>query len=443
MSFEITQTPTEADLFLYPSANDVVALTPNGAAQNYLCVDDVEQEADDDDTYVSTSSTTDVTDIYRTTGHTDEAGVINYVLIIVRAKSYLYVSGPTSTFKILYATGTTTNLSANAYLNTGYQDLECLLISPPGGGSWTWELINALRIGVTAHSQSKTIFPVYIMRPNADSASSGATPSSGSDLFAMVDEETPDDDTTYISLPDHDDYYRLNTPDPSNNGETIDNVVLYTRAKRLGTKGSCYPYLYYNDGSWRTFNGANFFLSTSYVTQADTFTQTAAHAAWTWPVINTMRLGVNNEKLTGIRVTQQYLVVNTHTTFTPEIRVTSIYAKVNYVPAPVHLRLNSPRTLDYDNDRAVETTTMDDGTKFNDDYGSAGKILRFTGVEPSGSASLMHTLDRLRTAHAEVDVTGLPSRKFNGTWRIQSFDYVDEGETDLPVYSYNLGLISI
>lgn len=444
MSFTITQTQTIADLFLYPGSDDIVAFIPHGEVGNYLCVDDIEQDADDDDTYVSTNSATDVTDIYRPTGHADESGLINYVLIVARTKSYLYTQGPTSTFKIAYLTGAATNLGANHQLTNGYQDIELLLINPPGGGPWTWELINALKIGFTGHSQGIIVYPQYFIRPTSDTHTHpDNVPSSGSDIYAMIDEEIADEDETHVQMENDD--FRCGCSDPANNGETIDYLTLYARGRYTGDKSGNFRTLIYLSGVQKNEGGSSHTLGSTYQTFSGIYTTNPSNGAWSWDDINALQIGItsNNGASSYNRFTQLYGIVSTHTSIYPEIRVTQIYAQVNYNPGSKYVTLNSPRSLDYDNERSIETVTFDDGSKRNDDYGSAGKTLRLSGMEPSGSQAAMLSLERLRNAHAEVDITGLPSSSMNGTWCIKSFNYRDEGDKDEVFYVWDLGLATI
>lgn len=79
---------------------------------------------------------------------------------------------------------------------------------------------------------------VFTDFPNADTAVADWTPSSGSSLFAMVDQTAPDDDTTYDSASSSGEAMELGYPAVDASVVTVAAVILVSRARKTDA-GTC------------------------------------------------------------------------------------------------------------------------------------------------------------------------------------------------------------
>lgn len=64
---------------------------------------------------------------------------------------------------------------------------------------WTWDDLRIYRESGGGNATAMGPSRVYVKRPTGDTAQEDFTPSAGSDSYAMVDEDSPDGDTTYLS----------------------------------------------------------------------------------------------------------------------------------------------------------------------------------------------------------------------------------------------------
>jgi hypothetical protein len=162
----------------------------------------------------------------------------------------------------------------------------------------------------------------YVLRPNSDDAVA-LSRSSGSYNYALVDEVTADNDSTYVyktGTGSGDDIYLL--PDPSETG-TISNVRVYHCHKKETTEASGYSSPSIKIGGI-TYPGTQVTSSTGYVTSyTDWANNPNTSSAWTWTDINNLQAGV---RLTGGEYTPDKDPVDTWT------RCTQVYVEISYAP---------------------------------------------------------------------------------------------------------------
>jgi len=165
---------------------------------------------------------------------------------------------------------------------------------------------------------------VEILRPNATGDVTTLTKSGGTYNWEMVDEESPDDDTTYVGWyvfeTSVDKYDLYNLPAHSGAG-AISSIKVYVRCKAPdgdgGPSPKCYELIkthgeeYENEEAITPDGYATF----SHTWEANPYTS----AAWTWDEIDDLQIGVR-------------LTRNSDKCSTTNIRCTQVYVEVNYNP---------------------------------------------------------------------------------------------------------------
>jgi len=155
------------------------------------------------------------------------------------------------------------------------------------------------------------------LRPNAagDEESIVYATSGAGNHWQDVNEETADDDTSYVYMAGDsiDAYYRDLYDLPASTGSgTINFIKIYIRARYTNTQGYAKPSL--KSGSTTT-DGDEITLTNSYVTYSQQWnTNPADGQAWEWTDIDTLQIGVSLRQPTGpsrhTRCTQVYVEVN-------------------------------------------------------------------------------------------------------------------------------------
>ena len=158
------------------------------------------------------------------------------------------------------------------------------------------------------------------LRPNGAGSLTGLTPSVGAN-WECVDEETKDDDTTYVKEPGSDatDLYALE--DSAVGAGTINSVTIHAWAREtIDAAADGYCVLKVRTHSI-TYTGGNISLTTSYQLVSTVYTTNPnTGAPWTWAEVAALEIGIELQTpLTAgspdgeARCTQAYAVVN----FTP------------------------------------------------------------------------------------------------------------------------------
>lgn len=187
---------------------------------------------------------------------------------------------------LLSATGVDTQNTANAYANE-------LAIVGSGGSSFD-DLYLCDGTGAANNSflgdvRVDTIFPT------ADTATSDFTPSTGTDNYAMVDDATPDSDSTYVAsgTTGHMDLYTFGDLQSLTGSVFGVQSVIFGRKDDAGTR-SVAPLI--KTGA-TTAVGADFTLAASYAYNLQIFETNPANSSTAWSISD-----VNNSEF-GIKVT--------------------------------------------------------------------------------------------------------------------------------------------
>ena len=169
------------------------------------------------------------------------------------------------------------------------------------------------------------------LRPNAagDSTQFTPYPNTGEANWEDVDEETADNDTTYVynsTTPAKTDVYNLT---PHTGSGTINSVTVYAVAKKTGGTGNNITIVIRTGGT--NYNGATGAqsLTTSYATYSDSWaTNPKSGNPWSWDDIDALQAGCTLSYKIGYqnRCTQVYVVVD----YTPPPAVKPRYGFVNF-----------------------------------------------------------------------------------------------------------------
>jgi prepilin-type N-terminal cleavage/methylation domain-containing protein len=151
-----------------------------------------------------------------------------------------------------------------------------------------------------------------ILRPNGAGSITNIPTRSGCPAnWQCVDESSPDDNTTYLSVCDNSffaDVYSIENP--LSNSCPIVSVTVYCRARFDHSQGNVQPTLYIGGSQ---YNSASQQLTTSWANYKKTWTTNPANgSAWTWTDIDNLQAGARidgqNASLCS-RLTQVWVVV--------------------------------------------------------------------------------------------------------------------------------------
>jgi len=441
MTFTISQQPDNANIFLYPDGDDTVAFNRNTDTANYKCVDDIWHSPDDDTTYIYTTTSGDVIDKYTLGNSSVTTGDINYVRIITRAKTAEASQKTTEEYKILVDDGTTTGYSSNfAPLPMSYMKQYYTWSQKPSGGDWTWDDINNLKIGVKSYlDQYNPPGSQATFRPNAAGDLSDHTPVGDTENYLCVDEETADDDTTYVEHPGAGTYTDLyNIPNhTADQFGTINSVTIYARIAPhsvdwyacVKTHGTVYE-------GFLTYDAGSSYKNYSYTWNTNPYTG----SNWTWDEIDNLQIGVKSyyNAANVAKCTQVYAVV-TYGDTRPKVCVTQIYSVVNYIPPQSSVTLNDPENIEITHSRRIKRFLFGSGDYEVSDFGRSGKTLALRGVETTDATSKMQTIKTMTHYGKYVTITGLPDSNLDGDYYITSFNWEKkEGYTDRINWSLTL-----
>lgn len=450
-NFTITQTRASQNLFLYPNANGCnIDFTPVGDVNNYQCVDELKNVPDDDDTYVYSSATLALYDLYELPNHTTETGTINYVQVYARGKSHLYSQHQDGTYKIIITDDACSNIYKSDDINlinsyTTYNKLWAL--NPRTTAAWTWDNIDDLQIGVECSSPTITATINSVFRPNAagnDNANlrySGAVFDGVGDAtnYTYVDEGVSDGSTTYLRCVDNAvnlDSYNIPNHDPLTQTGTITGVTVYgTMRYKLSPPITITARLTVRIGG-TTYYSDYKTLTPNYGTYSFTWNTDPSGGAWTWADIDNVEIGVELGTA-GTRgeaaITQLYAIVkHLEQTVNPEIHTTQVYAKVNYTPPDSECILVVPSEITADQKQAIKMLNFWDGTRTVYGLHRDGKMAVLTGMQYGSTAcEVMQCVRDMAEDGSEITLSGLGDALFNQSYRIISFGYRKVSEKPL------------
>jgi len=460
-TFTITQSVASANLYLYPDGSSSTQFTAYGEAENYNCIDEAWTATNDDTDYVYNISATTMTDLYSLPAYTTETGAINYIRVHSRAKSDETTQASNGTFCIIINNGSTATSDNKGPVGTGYTDYSNTWTSSPSAAAWTWPDVNNLIIGVKCNSpmQASATF-TWVSRPTADNTQAGdlneytvAGGINGNARWTAVDDTSPDLATRlYNPTTTHHSWFWMDNPPSDIQSSTIWKVVTSV----VGTKtidespkqnAEIKCCIFNNGGTVADYWGTPVeLLKDEYVT-ASTTTLLAPNTgiAWTWGDLenhrNTCACHETQDAGNGsynIFITQLYYTVY-YAGVSPELRMTSTYAVVNYQPAASTVTLTMPQSLQVSHGRQVSRHTFPTGSYEVDDYGRSGKTLTLSATETSSASATMQSLKDMVHHGTMVTVAGLPDSNLNTDYHIVDFNFQQEGG-EVDIYRWQITL---
>ena len=358
MGLTISQSPSSANLYLYPNGTYTYDsdFKKYGESTFYECVDEIWHSPNDDTDYVYSTATTNQQLWLHTQDHTTETGTINYVRVISRAKSYQIQQSNNGIYAHWIYDGTSGVYSSNfAPLTTTYTKYYSSWNTKPSGGGWTWNDIDNLKIGIKCSSPSITSTYTATLRPNEYLAGSEVVAVGDTPANKCVDDVISDEDETYVRGGDIQNsnweslFARFGMSDMSTPyyNYTISKVKLFHRARASdndaykNSRGDIKVDDTYSNGTART-------NTLTYTTWSDTFSSNPSGANWTIDDVNKLEARIcmrQGSIYRSMRFTQVYATVNYTINDSPEIRTTQLYAVVNYNPPASTVTLDTITNL--------------------------------------------------------------------------------------------------
>ena len=307
-----------------------------------------EEVADDDTTYLYSTSITSLQDTLALENHPSLTGTIVSVTAYARG----YGSSPNGRGATGIKTGGTIYRSNEQVLGNFWSDLDPYqaFLNPDTGLAWTWADINNLEVLVyqrysvgAAQQRTTQVYvkvhylpdTVEVLRPNAAGDVCGISGQVGAacpDHYLNVDEVVPDDDTTYV-------FGSAWAPPPTNPSDlyniensgvgagVITNVAVYGRFKDNADdryRGAT-SYFWIKTGGAQYRSGGYPQLGDWSDFYRNWATNPQTGVAWTWADINALQIGLslfNPQRASGVdwigknaSATQMWVEV----TYTPQV----------------------------------------------------------------------------------------------------------------------------
>lgn len=441
VTFTITQSPGNTNLFLYPNGNYHNDCTAVGAASNYLCVDENYDVPDDDTTYVWASNVSTVTDMFTLENHTTETGTINYVKIFTRAKSHLYTQSGSGVYRILANHSAVTSRGIDNNLTTDYNYFSYMLTSTPSGAAWNWTAVDNLKIGFDC--SSPTMYGAslnWTIRPNAGGDYTQNNYYDGSSHapdvnmnYTTVDETTLDTgDYVYTIMNDWDTYELQNHTTETG---SINSVTVYANSAYTVTGG--YIRLVLSIGGV-LFQSSDTPVTSGWKYYSNTWASNpSTGVGWTWADIDSLQAGIYNYTA---KTSQVYVVVNYDEDITPRLHTTQCYAVVNYTISTTTCFLNQPTRYGISNTRKVGIVQPERGDRVVYDICRDSKILTMEGFEFDTTTSTATTrllcVRNMKDNGTYITIEDIDT-KVDTTWLITDFNY-DRDENNPALWKWFL-----
>jgi len=146
-----------------------------------------------------------------------------------------------------------------------------------------------------------------ILRPLRDEYKDW-TPSSGTDHYALVDETSPDEDSTYVAFVSYD--YRYEAFGYTSTIASPTGVTTWFRSKYTGSSGTLQHRIVMNDGYGTSALGDDETLTASYADYSYFWDNDADGAEWTKTKIDNAWFGIRGPYSSAYsRTTQAWIVV--------------------------------------------------------------------------------------------------------------------------------------
>lgn len=411
------------------------------------CVPYEDPNNPNDDTYLTAKKDGNELILFDLEDHTTETGDINYIEVIVRAKSEELLDTDDEVYIITSPNADCSDYdsSSNLELTTSFKNYSKIYKTNPETSTyWTWNDIDNLTVGMRTKlgKFSKTLEATF-------------RPSSAGDLTELknyparpnwhcVDEHNPDyfNSFVYKQHPSVAESKRdLYNIDNSTQSGTINSITVFALCRNsnnccgdtctaygksiIKTGGTIYEssLVYLNQVEWTL-------ISKTWDINPNT------SIAWTWGDIDNLQIGVELYSSNPVPYdtcpcvcTQVYMIVNyTQDLYQSKVNVSQEYIKVNY-NEDVACSLTKPEEISMSHSKNIKMLNFWNGQREVYSLSRSNKTLVFRGHEYSSDAC--DKIDCVRSMGidgSDITLSGLNMYIFNKTFKIKSFGWRAERE---------------
>jgi len=213
------------------------------------------------------------------------------------------------------------------------------------------------------------------------------------------------------------DYYTLE--DGEDLGE-INYVQVFSRAKTQSINQNADGDFYILcDLNGSTVNSDNFApISNKYEKYRLSLFEKPGGGSWTWNDVDNLKIGVD--------VYSPVIGGNY-----PEVRITQMYAVIEYQPDEITLELPQPMNLNMNHSRKTNRYTFPDGGYEVEDMGRQGKTITLNGYIYDKDTSVIYekaqSIADMVHYRSAVSLSGMTDPNFNKEYYIKDFNYEQRG----------------
>jgi len=289
----LRQKPDTAYEILYPNSDVSSGFLRSAGTVSYVLVNDSWNNPNDT-TYISTSSTSEVSALFGLEDSANTVEEINYITLSSRARITPNVQDADGVYKnYVKINGTDYESDSFAPITTAFSSYRNNYITNPDTGtSWTWSDINNLQQGIKASTPGDAL--TLTLRPSGNGTyQEWAYVYGAASHYLAVNDVTPDDNSTYIyqgsAAPDERDTYTL--PNHTTEVGDITQVEVFFRVKQVEENARLYAALVYTGGT--LYFGDEESHIGAWATYSHVWTNNPkTSSAWTWTDIDNLEIGV-------------------------------------------------------------------------------------------------------------------------------------------------------
>jgi hypothetical protein len=429
----ITQSsPSDEKLYLYPSRDlsGCIEWSPSDGAANYKLVDDPKDVLNTSD-YINSLSPSFKMDLYEFQNTSGMESTINYVKEYGVARASIVYSPEMEFYLVCSPNSTCTNyyMSNNKPLVTNWAKKSYVWAENPSTSSpWTWDDINDMALGIrgkgNAYNNTETTFKT--LRPSSDGDVSDWGYVGDSPSWKCVDEDTSDDDSTYIDSAATGSIL-FNIENSGLEEYEIKKITISANCRETSSSTTLKIIIKTHDTTYET--GDKVIDHAFYDTISHVFTTNpSTSSSWTPDELNNLQIGLKNEISTcTVRCTQMYVTVEYYTKKLPYIWCAQCYTEIGYTPPSRSIDINKPESISIDHDRNIKMLNFWEGSREVYDLSRNNKTTVMRGMEylydGETPSSKINTIRNYARNGATITISDLDMYCYNGDYKIRSFGW--------------------